>query len=377
MKTAYAIGSGVLGGLGIGRIAYHAVLGLYEAGLLRWAACMAFSNGSLSKNKVKVFPFPSRKIFPFLSVNRYVQFSNHYFDLRVSKLLQKDVLLFHGWNGSCLLSLKRAKQLGLCTVLERASAHPAYQKKILEEEYTKFGLTYPYDKVLYERMLLECDLADHILVPSEFAYNSFKEIGFTNMDKIHIIPFGVNLEHFKPVPKPDKPFTVLFTGQVSFRKGVLYLLQAWEKLNLKDAQLFIVGGMHPDIKPFLEKHRKHSNVVFAGHQENVKPFYDKAHVCVFPSVEDGFGLVLLEAMECGVPSIITPFLGACEHITHGQDGWVVPVGGVDSISEAILFFYNNPEKREEMGRRARVQAQAFSWKVYGEKMVNKYKEFLS
>lgn len=375
IKTAYAASSPFFGNLGIGRIAYHAVLGLLREGMLGWVACRGISHNAIPKKKLRIFSVPPKRVFPFLSDSLYSRLAGRYFDWRVANHFAKEGLsLFHGWNGNCLLAVKRAKSLGLKTVLERASTHPLYQKKLLEEEYSLFGVPYHQDDVIHERCLLELGIADHILVPSEPAYDSFRSVGFPDMQKLHMIPFGVDVGYFSPSPKPEKPFTVLFAGQVSFRKGVLYLLRAWKKLRLKEAQLFIVGGVHEDIKRFLEEYEGNPGIIFTGHQEDLKPLYDKAHLCVFPSIEEGSALVSYEAMACGIPVVATSHVGA--YMTHQREGRVVPVRDVDAISEAILFFYENPEKRKETGAMARFKAEKFSWERYGENMAKAYQGFL-
>ena len=95
-------------------------------------------------------------------------------------------------------------------------------------------------------------------------------------------------------------------------------------------------------------------------------YYQNADVFVFPSLNDAFALVILQAMACGTPVIISENVGAADVVRNGADGFIVPTRNVGALKGKILFFYNNREKVEEMGRNARAQAEKYSWERYRE-----------
>ena len=143
--------------------------------------------------------------------------------------------------------------MGAKTVLERGSSHMLYQRKILTEEYRKFGLEKEvvHPKVV-ERELMEYQEADYISIPSHYVKETFLQQGIPAAKLIQT-PYGVDLSNFHPVPKQDKIFRIIHCGRLSIRKGVPYLLQAFSELRLKDAELWLIGSITDEIKPFLRQ----------------------------------------------------------------------------------------------------------------------------
>src|SRR5262249_39296909 len=183
---------------------------------------------------------------------------------------------------------------------------------------------------------MEYAAADVITVPSNFCVRSFVEMGVPPQ-KIRKIVYGVDLSRFRKVadPQPDG-FDVLFVGQVSFRKGVPYLLEAFAGLKHPRKRLRIVGAMQPEMKVFLQN--KHfENVEFLGPlpQRDLIPFMSASHVMVLPSIEDGLGLVLGQAMACGCPIICSTNTGGGGLLSAGQGGFVVAVRGAAAITPRL------------------------------------------
>ena len=128
--------------------------------------------------------------------------------------------------------------------MERGSTHILFQNEILKEEYDLLGLkpNLPSSHII-EVEQEEYKIADHIMVPSEFAKNTFIKKGFDG-SKISKVPYGVNLSLFKSKKKiKDTKFRIIYTGMLSVRKGVIYLLEAFSELNLKNAELVLIGSM--------------------------------------------------------------------------------------------------------------------------------------
>jgi len=133
------------------------------------------------------------------------------FDKCVSKKIG-EVDIFVGFSGFSLHSIKKAKKKKIITVLERGSSHVLYQKKILEEEYEKFGIKKEViDKRIVEKELKEYEIVDYISVPSEFVKRSFIEYG-VDESKIIKVPYGADIKVFKQLPKKDDVFRIIFVG---------------------------------------------------------------------------------------------------------------------------------------------------------------------
>lgn len=301
------------------------------------------------------------------------------FDQAARKHLSPTSDLFVGWSSLCLYSLRQAKELGALTVVDRGSCHMAEQTQILQEEYERWGLKFSATQPgVYERELQEYAEADRIAIPSLFAKRTFIERGIPESKLIHV-PYGTSLKEFYPVTKEDTTFRVIHCGGITLQKGVQYLLQAFHELNLPDAELWLVGSLQPEIEPFLAKYQSDQIIYKGKHPQNqLSWFYSQCSVFCLASVQDGFGMVVPQAMSCGLPVIHTTNTGGADIVRNGVDGFSVPIRDVEALKEKILFFYEHPERQAEMGKNALEQArQSLSWDDYGEKMVTAYQSALS
>ena len=101
--------------------------------------------------------------------------------------------------------------------------------------------------------------------------------------------------------------------------------------------------------------------------------YQQASVCILPTLEDGFWLVVLEAMSCGVPAIITDHTGAKDCVRPNQDGFLIPPYSGDAIADTLRFCYDHQDQLVTMGRHARQQAEQFPWTKYQDGIVTHLK----
>jgi len=372
MQVIYAIGSRLAKG-GIGEIAYHAVERIHKNKLLHKVITLDRAEERINPEILKRHHnvrFPLYRIAGLFPRRRFYMWKNYYFDRVTRHHLTAGAHIFHGWACQCLESLKRAKKLGLTTFIDRASMHVNVSDRLISEEYAQFGLKKDLPLNYVRKLSLEeYDLADFVIVPSQSVYESFLEEGFDEKKLIRI-PFGVDPEVFQPGQKQDNVFRLAFVGQVGIRKGIHYLLRAWQELSLKNAELVLVGEVVPDGQQLFKKHLSESTVKLAGHVNDPQRFYAQASVFVLPSVEEGSALVSYEAMACGRPVIVTQNVGSVAR--DGVDGFVIPIRNVDALKEKILFFYEHPDKIAEMGINARRRAAQFSWDSYGDNIVQAY-----
>jgi glycosyltransferase involved in cell wall biosynthesis len=296
------------------------------------------------------------------------------FDRSVTNYLSPEFDLFVGWSGSNYSSVLRAKELGAKTIIERGSSHMHYQTEILKEEYEKWGLNFTETHPgIYEREIKSYDDADRIAIPSLFVKRTFLKQGIPENKLIHV-PYGTSLEEFYPLPKEDHKFRVIHCGAISLQKGVQYLIQAFYELNLPDAELWLVGSITPEIEPFLSKY-KSDQIIYKGKhaQSKLRWFYSQCSVFCLASIQDGFGMVIPQAMACGLPVIHTTNTGGEDIVRNGIDGFCIPIRDIEALKEKILFFYENSDKQDEMGRNALEQARkSLTWDDYGEKITNAY-----
>tara|TARA_Y100001958_G_scaffold133268_1_gene103302 strand:+ start:505 stop:1659 length:1155 start_codon:yes stop_codon:yes gene_type:complete len=308
---------------------------------------------------------------------------NKYFEHKAQSNIEfKDLDILIGWSSYSYSSFLKAKNEKCISILERGSTHIEYQNDILKKEYELLNLKPKLiSKYIIDKEKKEYDLADYIMVPTEYAKKTFLEKGFNNK-KIIKNYYGVDLEQFK-YDRENKDqnlkFRVIYTGTISVRKGVIYLLDAFNELDLKNSELILIGDIDDDINSKLAKFKKNKKIVFkkSMEQSELKKFYNISNVFVLNSIEDGFGMVILQAMACGLPVITTYNTGGSEIIEDEKDGYIIPIRSKDILKKKLLFLYNNPKRCFEMGMIAKNKVTSkYSWESYGKRQIDIYLSLL-
>jgi glycosyltransferase involved in cell wall biosynthesis len=295
--------------------------------------------------------------------------SDNLFDFLVSRQIN-NCDIFHGWLGYSLYTLARLKENGTKILIDMYTAHPNFRKELLSEEYERFNLNEQMpDHPLREKYLKEIELADHLITPSSHVYKTCVLQGVPK-DKISIMPFGVDIHRFKPTEKKDKIFRVIYVGAVSINKGIYYLLEAFKKLRLPNSELVLIGQLQPELRPILAKYNDLFKHISHVPNDQLSNWYGNSSVFAFPSLTEGSALVTYEAMACGLPSIVTENSGSV--VRSNMDGFVIPIRDIATLKEKILFFYENEDRRKEMGKSARKRAEQFTWERYGQQLVKFY-----
>ena len=248
-----------------------------------------------------------------------------------------------------LRSARAAKRHGARFVLDRACPHVHVQQALLAREADQVGFQFrPQPQWLVDRQTEEYAIADAILVPSVYTRSSFPQ---QLRSKLVLAPLLGKVSGAPASARAARStFTVGVIGNSPLRKGYLYLLRAWKRLNLSDAQLLIrcAGGFedYPALRKLL---RELPNVKLVPYISDLPAFYRGLDAFVLPSVDDGFGMALFEAMASGVPVVATHACGAAELLTHETDSLLVPPGSEDALAEAILRLYESKELCRGLG----------------------------
>ncbi len=261
------------------------------------------------------------------------------------------------WWGTSLYTMRKARREGRTILLEAPACHPrtwnAIAKPLYAEHFPKAKHTFAILPENYmARLEAELQEAQHIQVLSSFARQTFIEYGLPP-EKLHILTLGVDTAVFYPeteVSVRAEKFIVLYVGRIDPLKGVHYLLEAFRRLRLPNAELWMVGPVLEEMKPLLAKYVG-ENVKYFGaktHSE-LRLFYNRSSVVVFPTLLDSFGVVILEAMACGKPVIATTHSGAPD-ILVGDAGKLVPPASVEALMQAIEEIYRTPEWLTEAGK---------------------------
>ena len=193
----------------------------------------------------KRLPFQKRRLSgAYLKATLYDQWA-------LKQLIPADIVSAFSQFG--LLTMRRAKDMGAITIVERGSSHSLVYKEIVEEEYKVFGQTIPaLDDRLFEREIQEYQEADFISVASTFTYNSFIRQGVESA-KLLRIPMGVDTELFRPSTMEDNVFRIVCVAPY-LRKGIQYLLEAVRQLKLPNSELVWLGGVTRELEPIMLKY---------------------------------------------------------------------------------------------------------------------------
>lgn len=289
-----------------------------------------------------------------------------------------DCDIYHCLSGFGTYTHEVARRRGAVTVCDRGSSHIVTQDEILQAEATGLELRpEPIDRRVVERELAEYEACDAIVVPSAFARDSFLAQGISG-DKVLRIPYGVDLAAFRPVPKEDDIFRVIFVGALSYQKGLSYLLEAVAPLRRLGIELWLIGPSAPETPRLLGPYEGLFRSFGRKPRQELSWYYSQGSVFVLASVQEGLALVLGQAMACGLPVIATHNTGAADLFDDGVEGFIVPIRHPEAIREKILWLYRNPEERAAMAARAHGGVGALGgWRDYGEQVVATYRTLLN
>lgn len=356
-----------LAGAGLGYSAYQLALGIQEAGYLARVVC-----GYAAPNRIDprlLTTFPLFKAVAWLARDHTIV-RDLIFDLLAMRFIDSCDIV-QGWSEQCLYTLRRAKKLGAITFLECQNSHELTRFQLMAEEEERFGCRKrdPLRRLGIRRGLAEYETADFITVPSQFVYDSMIAHGIPEA-KLVLNARGVDLDRFKPRPGAGNAFRVLFVGRVGLRKGVPYLLRAWEALQLPGAELTLAGRVAPDGKAVLERYQDTSGLKLLGHVKDTAELYNSATLFAFPSLEEGSAKVTLEALASGLPVITTPNSGSV--VRDGKEGFIVPIRDVDALGQRIKHLYENPNLTAQMAEAARARAEEYTWERSRERLLAAY-----
>lgn len=274
-----------------------------------------------------------------------------------------------GFDTSSWILAERCRDLGKPFVLDQSIAHPLWKRRVFEtvaERHPAWRESVPPPlpaMLAHERT--EHELATAIVVAGSFTKRSLLAHGVPEA-KIVVNPYGVDLEAFTPRPAPERgrPFRFLFLGSLTARKGVPLLLEVWRKPALRRAELWLVGPVAPTVRRLIPDLPGLSVWGKRPHRD-LPDIIRRCDVLAFPSYFEGFGLVVLEAMACGVPVIASDATVGPDLIEDGVDGWLMAAGDGERLQSVMEAAMARPDQIFEMGRLARRKVEAYTWEAYG------------
>jgi len=217
-------------------------------------------------------------------------------------------------------------------------------------------------------------------VLSQIKYKGLTQIIPNGVDLDFFNPSGDKIEKFVLPMNGQKTLNILFVGRIEKRKGLIYLVKAFEMLkkDFKNIRLIIVGDgdKREDIEKYIKKHHI-PNVFFEGRvkEEDLPKYYRTADICCFPSLYgEAFGIVLLEAMASGKPVIAFANQGYKEVLVGKGAEFLVQPKDIQGLMQKLKILIKNDKKRKEMGEWGRQEAEKYSWEKIAEKTLKFYEE---
>lgn len=341
-------------------------------------------NTRIEPRLIRSFPW---LLMPYLALARWPKIpqavltelawlQNEFLDAYAARTLPECDLVI-ALSSSGLRAGGKIKSRGGAYICDRGSTHILWQHRVITEEYERLGMTARgADRRVIDKEQAEYDLADAITLPSRFAIRSFTEMG-VDPAKLRLVPYGVNLATFSRSTPRAANFRVLFVGQLSVRKGLHYLLEAFRRANLAGAELVLVGGRTPDTDVILSRH-SFANLTVTGalSREDVVREMSLASVMVLPSIEEGMALVQAQALACGCPVIATTHTGAEDIFEDGREGFIIAPRDIDSLIETLSCLYKDRGLIESMGKAGVERVKTMGgWDSYGRTMMGVFDEF--
>jgi len=281
----------------------------------------------------------------------------------------------YAYEDGALQTFRRAARLGLVRIWDLPSPHYSTVEAMWREEYRRWPQAVSSGPRIEpdwkkKRKDSELALATTVSVASAFTRSSLDGVGL--QVPVTVTPYGFPIDDFLPKASlGDGRFTVLSVGSQSIRKGTHYLLHAWKQAGLKDARLRLVGTLQ--LAPsFLGRYEGLYEHVPHLPRRNLTSEYQAADLVAFPTLCDGFGLVMQEAMCCGTPVVTTRCGGGPECINDGENGWLVPDRSVDALVEVLRWAAANRERAFQMGQEARRRAERWRWGQAGEALASAF-----
>ena len=310
----------------------------------------------------------------FFCIDKVYQKHDKWVANSLAKAKKEGITGVYAYEDGALATFTKAKQLGLHCIYDLPIGYWKSARLLMQKEFdinpdwssTLTGFNDSPDKL--NKKDQELALSDIIFVASSFTKKTLEEYS-GNLPEIKVIPYGFPEVKQKKEYKPlaNRKLKVVFIGGLSQRKGLSYLFDAVEGMQ-NEVELTIVGHKAVAncnvLNLALEKHKwipslSHDQVLACMREHDV---------FVFPSLFEGFGLVITEAMSQGVPVITTDRTAGPDIIKDGEDGWIVPSGSSIAIKEVFTKIIETPEIIEQFGVAAQQKAQTRPWSVYGQEM---------
>ncbi len=332
----------------------RAALGTYHSGYPRWRLRPPPGMKLRTHTWRTVTTYAWRRLPTRLrpADHRLFRWQDDGFDRAVARDLQpEDGGFVHALPGQARETFRAARQLGQRTVLNHASGPTRLQLALVAEEYRRAGVNHSahhgFDAAYRAREDAEYCLADYHCVASTIVRDQLVSLGI-DRNRIWIVPYGADPNVFyRPAPNVARPPTrIVFAGQLTQRKGLRVLFAAADLLRRTlPIHVDLYGPIASDVESDLTPRRAEPWVTCHGavSQAELALAFQSGTVLVLPSWEEAFGLVVPQALNCGLPCVVTDRVGAGDLIQPRRNGSIVPAGDAPRLAAEIAWWLQNRE----------------------------------
>lgn len=306
---------------------------------------------------------------------------DHHVARALPRLTQQKVRAVYAYEDGALASFTAAKFAGMGTLYDLPIGHYRAAQKLFAEEAqlqpdwadTLTGLQDSPQKL--ERKAAELALADHVVVASSFTAQTLQG-QLAPHQKLSVIPYGTTPGLPAPRRSASGPLKILYVGSLTQRKGISYLFQALAGLPAKGWTLTAVGRPAAPCPALQQALTPHAHIASLPHA-HILQLMRTHDLLVFPSLFEGFGLVLTEALSCGLPFIATTHTAAPDLITDGQQGFIVPLRSATAIADRLIWAMENRPALASMQQAAYERAQTLGWLNYENSLIKVARAYAS
>ena len=308
---------------------------------------------------------------------RFADWVAYRFDRTVARTLTGRDSSAYCYEDSAAATFSRARELGMRTIYDLPTGYyeaKSWQRAEAERDPSLIPFLPGLDELpaKLDRKRRELQLADVVVCASAFTRGTVRPYVPSSRPVI-VVPYGVDLDCAPKLWSESDllgPVEVFFAGQLGPQKGLHYLFEALSGMPRGAVRLSLAGSWAQGFREWIVSRYSVPFVELGQVPHNrISTICRRSHLLVFPSLFDGFGLVLLEAMAAGIPVIASDRCGAPDVIADGAEGLVVPAAEPLRLRTALEWAAENRGRLAEMGRGARRTAERFTWARYRERLI--------
>ena len=283
-----------------------------------------------------------------------------------------------GFARSSWLLIQRCQDLGKPFVLVQTREHPATRLRIQRELSNRFPEWHDYESETLPEVraieYLELDTAALVVTKSSSLRESLLEHG-VDAKRINLVPEAIDCRDLQVArTQGPRPFRFIYSGQFDGPAGLPLLLEAWGRLKLPNAELWLVGDASHSVTLRLSS-QPGLRLLSAVSESKIQELLNQSDVFVFPSLLGDSGNEILRAMACGLPVITTTATPGIDFLKQASNGWIHNAGDLDALCSDMESAYRSPSVCREMGLRARARAEELNWTGHGDQWSKLLHEF--